>query len=198
MDAGCGDGRLVYEARRADIGMDGVDISERALRLAEAFTPEAAFRRASITSLPYEDGEYECVVCSEVLEHLGGDEVEGALGEMRRVLHAGGTIIVTVPSHRLKVTAKHEKHYGPDELAGVLGKYFEGVWIEGLGRRSLLSGAWYNMLSMAVLALYPLRRTLPKLAGWVADRHWNFYGRHLAPAGPREAGYLLAVGRRSS
>lgn len=44
-------------------------------------------------SLPFADGEFEQVLCTEVLEHLTNPPL--ALKEMRRVLAPGGTLILT-------------------------------------------------------------------------------------------------------
>ncbi|HET8581144.1 MAG TPA: class I SAM-dependent methyltransferase [Candidatus Paceibacterota bacterium] len=43
--------------------------------------------------LPFEDATFECIVCTEVLEHL--HTPERALSEMRRVLKENGRIILT-------------------------------------------------------------------------------------------------------
>jgi SAM-dependent methyltransferase len=43
--------------------------------------------------LPFEDGSFECILCTEVLEHL--HTPEKAINEMRRVLKPGGTLILT-------------------------------------------------------------------------------------------------------
>jgi len=44
-------------------------------------------------SLPFKDGEFEQILCTEVLEHLHTPEV--AIGEMMRVLKPGGTLLLT-------------------------------------------------------------------------------------------------------
>ncbi len=50
--------------------------------------PEGAF--------PYEDGQFDCVVSIDVLEHLADDRP--FLRELARVLRPGGTALVTVPN----------------------------------------------------------------------------------------------------
>lgn len=44
-------------------------------------------------NLPFKDGEFECILCTEVLEHI--QNTARAVGEMRRVLKPGGTLILT-------------------------------------------------------------------------------------------------------
>jgi SAM-dependent methyltransferase len=45
--------------------------------------------------LPFPDGVFDRVICSEVLEHIPDDI--GAMGELTRVLRPGGTMAITVP-----------------------------------------------------------------------------------------------------
>jgi SAM-dependent methyltransferase len=52
-----------------------------------------------VQSMPFDDDSMEVVVISEVLEHLGGDNIlERALEEIERVLKPGGRIVGTVPA----------------------------------------------------------------------------------------------------
>jgi SAM-dependent methyltransferase len=51
--------------------------------------------RGSVYELPVADASFDCVIISEVLEHLH-DEAR-ALGELSRVLKPGGVLAVSVP-----------------------------------------------------------------------------------------------------
>lgn len=55
--------------------------------------PEASFSSADVHDLPYPDGSFDLVVCTEVLEHVADPPV--ALRELRRV--ARDAAILTVP-----------------------------------------------------------------------------------------------------
>lgn len=48
-----------------------------------------------ITSIPVPDGFFDCVVCTEVFEHI--PEPQLAVREFARILRPGGTLIVTAP-----------------------------------------------------------------------------------------------------
>ncbi len=48
---------------------------------------------ADAHKLPFDDGSFECVVCTEVLEHL--HTPAQAIAEMKRVLVRGGTLVLT-------------------------------------------------------------------------------------------------------
>ena len=52
--------------------------------------------RGDATRLPFEDGNFDRVITSEVLEHIQNDV--GAIAEMVRVLKPGGTFAGTVPT----------------------------------------------------------------------------------------------------
>lgn len=54
---------------------------------------------AAMTELP--DGYFDIVFASNVLEHLERDELESSLAEVRRVLCAGGRLILVQPNFRL-------------------------------------------------------------------------------------------------
>jgi ubiquinone/menaquinone biosynthesis C-methylase UbiE len=52
-------------------------------------------RLGTAYNIPAEDGEFDCALCSAVLEHL--EEPEQALRECHRVLKGGGVAIYSVP-----------------------------------------------------------------------------------------------------
>jgi ubiquinone/menaquinone biosynthesis C-methylase UbiE len=102
LDAGCGDGRYLaalapeLPARRA-----GVDLSERILETARARVA-ADFRQASLEALPFADGEFDLVLCSQVIEHV--PDADGAIRELARVLRPGGTLVISTDNERNTVT----------------------------------------------------------------------------------------------
>lgn len=57
--------------------------------------PSSVDRIGSAYALPAEDGEFDCVLCTSVLEHL--EEPQVALAEAYRVLKPGGTAVFTAP-----------------------------------------------------------------------------------------------------
>jgi len=107
IDVGCGAGRHSFEAfrRGADVVAFDQDAEELgnvdAILQAMAAQGEApAEAKAQVVTgdalaLPYADGEFDCVIASEILEHVPADD--RAIEELVRVLKPGGLLAVTVP-----------------------------------------------------------------------------------------------------
>ncbi len=79
-------GRVVYS-----------DLSFQALLFLKTIQPRGFFVAADATHLPFKEGSFTTVVCSEVLEHLPDDRQ--ALRQMAEVLKHGGSLVLTFP-HR--------------------------------------------------------------------------------------------------
>ena len=92
----------------AQAGADatGVDVAEAALRRARSRHPGVKFQLVPLDGpLPFEDGSFELVWTSEVIEHVA--DTARWLSEVRRVLAPGGRLLVTTPSHgRLRVALR--------------------------------------------------------------------------------------------
>lgn len=94
LDVGCGNGyQLGPLAGRHEV--HGLDVSEANVRKASEAGIKAVLHDVE-TRFPYEDGRFDVVVCSEILEHLFFPE--RVITECSRVLKSGGTFIVTVPN----------------------------------------------------------------------------------------------------
>ena len=99
LDAGCGDGRYLA-ALRADLPerIAGVDISERILATASIAVPDAELRQANLEALPFDDDEFDLVLCSQVIEHVL--DAPAAVRELARVLRPGGVLILSTDNAR--------------------------------------------------------------------------------------------------
>jgi SAM-dependent methyltransferase len=107
IDVGCGAGRHAFEAYRR--GADVVAFDQDTAELdgvAEIFTamgetgeaPASASAEAVVgdaLAMPYDDETFDCVIASEILEHIPDDDT--AIAELIRILKVGGTLAVTVP-----------------------------------------------------------------------------------------------------
>ncbi|OBI55535.1 class I SAM-dependent methyltransferase [Mycobacterium sp. E787] len=107
IDVGCGAGRHAFEAYRRGADVVAFDRDASELRsvdtilraMAEAgeapATASAKVVLGDALSLPYPDETFDCVIASEILEHIPQDRV--AVAELVRVLKVGGTLAVSVP-----------------------------------------------------------------------------------------------------
>jgi ubiquinone/menaquinone biosynthesis C-methylase UbiE len=96
LDVGCGDGALSRSIPAERLTL--ADVSAVALERARAALPEAeAVEIDPDAPLPFPDGSFDLVVCTEVLEHVR--DVQLLLSEVRRVLEPRGRLAVTTPVH---------------------------------------------------------------------------------------------------
>jgi len=140
LDAGCGAGRHVCEAfRSAGVEVVGIDLNwEDLCKTATTLylmdleqgggVQRCLITRADVTCLPFRNGAFDAVICSEVLEHIP-DNIQ-AVHELVRVLKPGGGLAVSVP------------RYLPERICWVLSKAYHhepGGHIRIYKRRELRS-----------------------------------------------------------
>jgi SAM-dependent methyltransferase len=121
LDAGCGDGRYLA-ALASDLPerVAGVDISERILETARTRT-SAELKQANLESLPFGDGEFDVVLCSQVIEHVL--DAPAAVRELARVLCSGGCLILSTDNERNVVSkALNAPRNGLVRLLGLRGR----------------------------------------------------------------------------
>ncbi len=79
------------------------DFSDTYVRkVAERFKHEPRFKGAVLTQSlpgPFQDGFFDVVIATEVIEHLLDHELEAMLAECRRVLKPGGQVFFTTPNN---------------------------------------------------------------------------------------------------
>jgi ubiquinone/menaquinone biosynthesis C-methylase UbiE len=103
LDVGCGSGMpALFLARETGCRVTGVDISEPGIRAAQTLTREAGmhetvkFFQADVCEpLAFGDGEFDAIVCMDVLCHLR--DRGRIFKDWHRVLRAGGRALVTDP-----------------------------------------------------------------------------------------------------
>lgn len=101
VDLGCGTGTVLEQLLHRAAGVIGVDGSPRMLELCKRrFSPEQleeggpiSLRIGELDHLPLRDGEASFASINLVLHHLSSPVV--ALKEIRRILRAGGQVLVT-------------------------------------------------------------------------------------------------------
>lgn len=91
LDVGCGSSVILPSLGQ----VVGLDISMAKLRFAAKWGLPLV--RASAHRLPLADEAFDCVVCSQVIEHMPIEDQP--LGELVRVLKPGGTLVVGTPDY---------------------------------------------------------------------------------------------------
>ena len=96
-DVGCGPGQVTAFLALLELDAAGVDLSDGMVAQARARHPDLEFRTGSMTALPAPDGSWDGLVSFYSLIHLiDAADVRTALAEVRRVLAAGGLLLLAV------------------------------------------------------------------------------------------------------
>lgn len=98
LDCGCGMGTYAYKLNEGSYV--GLDVNLSSIKLAQDFHPDSMFIVGDATKLPFNDQVFDCVICSEVLEHIPDDTA--LLAELARVTKIPCKLIVSVPNIECK------------------------------------------------------------------------------------------------
>jgi SAM-dependent methyltransferase len=157
LDAGCGEGVVSGWLGQAIPGaaITGVDGRASAVEAFRSANPGMTAVVGDLTSLPFADGAFDLVVCTEVLEHL--PEPALALRELGRV--CAGHVLVTVP---------HEPFFQAGNF--VAGRYRDR-WgstpghLSHWSRRGLLRTVAAELDPVRWFSLFPWQGVLARPAG---------------------------------
>lgn len=138
LDAGCGTGYGSFVLAQSANSVKGIDISEESIQWCkEQYETQEnlTFIQASLEKLPFVDGEFDCVVNLEVIEHVDKSIQLAFLKEVKRVLKRTGVLIMSTPN-KMVYTDKsgyqnpfHVCEFYPDEFKDYLAQEFEHVKI---------------------------------------------------------------------
>jgi dolichol-phosphate mannosyltransferase len=128
LDIGCGSSVIIQSLNNAV----GMDVSMGKLRFLRRRGIELV--RGSAFSLPFRDDAFDCVISSQVIEHIPYDDV--LFTEMKRVLAPGGLLIIGTPDYSTLgwqiieplygtlmpggYRDEHITHYTRESLSGIL------------------------------------------------------------------------------
>jgi SAM-dependent methyltransferase len=104
LDAGCGEGRHCFGAMSRgatvvglDLDLDSIRVPSKILRKrGEEQDRMGAMLQGDAFHLPFADGSFDRIICSEVMEHV--HDYRGAVRELFRVAAPGARIAVTIPT----------------------------------------------------------------------------------------------------
>ena len=133
LDIGCGVGTVdLYLARKVK-KIIGTDVSGKSILTAErnanllGLSEKVSFSRANFPSDDIQ-GEYDLIICSEVLEHLRNDKL--VISEIYRLMKNDGIVIISVPLstaplfklgvlHTFDKRVGHLRRYQPTEFVNL-------------------------------------------------------------------------------
>jgi len=96
IDIGCGDGFLLHNIT-GNYKKFGLDFSQNRLTTCKQINPDVKIIKHSLEKkLPFKDGEFDLVICSEVLEHV--PTYKKVIKELSRITKKCGQLIITVPN----------------------------------------------------------------------------------------------------
>jgi len=136
LDLGSDNGVISYLLRERGGEWKSADLSARAVASIRSLVGSEVYQLDGV-SLPFETGQFNCVVIVDLLEHVESDSE--LCREIERVLRPGGTLIANVPNPkeglirkiRFLIGQTDEEHghlrpgYSLDELTTVVGPGFE-------------------------------------------------------------------------
>ena len=93
LDLCCGQANVSEALLQAGFSVVGADFSPKMLAHASERLPDGEFVEADAQDLPFDNGDFDAVVCSFGMMHI--PDQPQALREVRRVLKAGGQFIMT-------------------------------------------------------------------------------------------------------
>jgi SAM-dependent methyltransferase len=96
LDVGCGTGRVLDALKAPGLRLCGVEAAGAAIEALESRGLEGRTVDLETGSLPFADGEFDVVLCYDVLEHLFAPG--RILREIRRVMGRGGLALLCVPN----------------------------------------------------------------------------------------------------
>lgn len=106
LDVGCGDGSVLKLAQNLGWNAEGVDFDPQAVETARR--KGLTVQVGSLSAQHYPDESFDLVLMSHVIEHV--HDPLATLGEIRRILRPGGTLVATTPNSG---SCGH-RYFGPD------------------------------------------------------------------------------------
>jgi len=101
LDNGFGSGTIFNGLHLLEKDIFGLDVGEGFVQYVhKKYGNEVRLLYSDASKIPLRDNVMDCIVCSEVLEHL--TEPSMAIYEMHRILKPGGVLLLTTPNISLR------------------------------------------------------------------------------------------------
>lgn len=135
LDAACGFGAGSVILADVAKAVFGADLNEDELVYARTHCSKHNIKyvKADVTALPFADNFFDFAVSLETIEHLDQNEQTQFLNELRRLVKAGGYIIISTPDRnvwRKRMAIKqhdHKRELTKSELHQLLNQHFKVI-----------------------------------------------------------------------
>jgi SAM-dependent methyltransferase len=151
LDIGCGQGELVRLLQADGYDAEGIDVSPEQVALAQAAGVRAVRQGDFGAALAARAGELGLVTATDVLEHLGKDEILATFDSVARALMPGGVFVARVPN-AVSPLGGHIRY----------GDFTHEAWFTVASVRQLAGAVGFA--SVAVAACPPVAHGLPSAA----------------------------------
>jgi len=94
LDLGCGPGHVAAYLTLLGVSTEGIDISSEMIRCALELNPGIPFHVGDFERLAHADASIDGLISFYSIVHLAGSELERVFKECRRVLRAGGPVLL--------------------------------------------------------------------------------------------------------
>jgi ubiquinone/menaquinone biosynthesis C-methylase UbiE len=164
LEAGCFTGltsALLAQTRKCtllDLSADAVDMARQVF---EQLDLDGDFIVGDLFAMPFDDGTFDVVFNSGVLEHFRTSERRAALLEMSRVTAPGGLVVAAVPNHRsfpyrlayLLRRATKRWPYPPEKKIRSLRDELRSVGLASVETRAIASDMRFSQLAALPLVV---------------------------------------------
>ena len=127
LDIGCGVGKVAFLAAEKGFEVTGVEIEEKAAKLAEKnlkrYGSKTRIITGDILKIKLKENYFDAVVCSEVIEHVNNPQQ--IINRIFKLLKKGGLLVLTTPHNQKYWTvsdeyADHKKRFSIKEVKNLL------------------------------------------------------------------------------
>ena len=125
LDVGCGSSQIIGALPAGSVALD---VLANKLRFVRRFPAPRV--RSSGFALPFADGSFPCVLCSQVIEHV--PMVPSMIDELCRVLAPGGRLVLGTPDYDRWEWVWIEKAYGAAAPGGYADEHISHYTRKGL------------------------------------------------------------------
>jgi ubiquinone/menaquinone biosynthesis C-methylase UbiE len=131
-----------------------IDVEQENIRKAKQAVPRADFVVASAVNLPFIEHAFQLITMYEVIEHISKGREKNCLGECNRVLHDGGTLLLSTPFNALRSKLLDpawyfgHRHYSATQLA------FMGQMMGFVPRETYFRGGLFEQLTVILLYIF--------------------------------------------